>query len=493
MTICILISSCKNIKYQDARLEQYKSLPDDIDIYYVQGQRQGISCELPKGDNVHLLEAPCGDNYEDITLKLWYGFKYLRNLYDIVIKTDENLIISDAKKLIDIVQEEAKIHPYGALKGIGGYEFPVLAIEHGHKVTHPLLKIAPAFFPAVKFAGSSYYLTSKALFLLNSKHFTTFVVEDYAIGFYLKTLAHISVHPSKAIIERIFQDRQDFDRPPLIPTIPIQGLDPYYEKIRNAIPDDSVCMISVHGGLGNQLFQIATGLEYCLMHNKRPIFATNPNNIRKYYWNSIFKRFNCLVQNCALDTVLYKEPHYHYKPIPGFHGNVQLWGYFQSVKYFPLMHSRLELSKLLDIEPVSTLTDNIVIVHARRGDYLSVADFHCVVNDQYYQDAVTEIEKRVQNPIYILLSDDQDYWMNSPIFKDRNASVWSDPDDENTFRFMLGSQNFILPNSTYSWWAAYLSKACNKNIIVPDKWFGPSGPQDYEDIYTDDMIKIHLI
>jgi hypothetical protein len=57
---------------------------------------------------------------------------------------------------------------------------------------------------------------------------------------------------------------------------------------------------------------------------------------------------------------------------------------------------------------------------------------------------------------------------------------------------MLGSRNFIIPNSTYSWWAAYLSEAKDKHIIVPNKWAGPAGPQDYGDVYTDDMIKIEI-
>jgi hypothetical protein len=42
---------------------------------------------------------------------------------------------------------------------------------------------------------------------------------------------------------------------------------------------------------------------------------------------------------------------------------------------------------------------------------------------------------------------------------------------------------FIIANSTFSWWAAWLSDAPPENVYAPVAWFGPTGPKNYADIY----------
>jgi hypothetical protein len=50
--------------------------------------------------------------------------------------------------------------------------------------------------------------------------------------------------------------------------------------------------------------------------------------------------------------------------------------------------------------------------------------------------------------------------------------------------------HFIISNSTFSWWGAWLSRSDNKIVISPSTWFGPDVAEDSKDIWCDSWIKI---
>ena len=47
---------------------------------------------------------------------------------------------------------------------------------------------------------------------------------------------------------------------------------------------------------------------------------------------------------------------------------------------------------------------------------------------------------------------------------------------------MSKCRNFIIANSSFSWWAAWLAPRSDKMVICPKKWFGDSS------INTNDLI-----
>ena len=58
--------------------------------------------------------------------------------------------------------------------------------------------------------------------------------------------------------------------------------------------------------------------------------------------------------------------------------------------------------------------------------------------------------------------------------------------------YMSNCDHFIIANSTYSWWGAYLSNNKNKIVICPNNWFGPE-LKHYNlcDLFPTDWIKIN--
>ena len=94
-------------------------------------------------------------------------------------------------------------------------------------------------------------------------------------------------------------------------------------KFKN-ITSTTICLFRVKGGLGNQLFQIAAGINYALKHNIRVVFVSNNdgNNKRSFYWNSLFNHLPH-----TFDTFMnnqYCEKEFHYEEIPFNNDNIYI-------------------------------------------------------------------------------------------------------------------------------------------------------------------------
>ena len=250
-----------------------------------------------------------------------------------------------------------------------------------------------------------------------------------------------------------------------------------------------LCVTLVYGGLGNQLFQIATGIAYSLAQSMDLRLAPLGSSNRPYYWDTLLQQLkDKVVTTIDSSTTAYNASSFSYSPIPRYVSDVRMNGYFQSSKYFPTLRTTLQESLTFspDTKPQilekygDLFTKRHVIVHARRGDYCALSDFHCLQTDEYYAKARDYMVSVVPDPIFILISDDPDFWRTSHVFAG-DSCVYFNESELLTFYLMTSLHHFIIANSTFSWWGAYLSEA--SHVVAPRNWFGPKGPRDTQDLY----------
>jgi hypothetical protein len=269
----------------------------------------------------------------------------------------------------------------------------------------------------------------------------------------------------------------------------------------------SVVSVNIMGGLGNQLFQIATAYAYARKEGGTlQIVHLLNNGKRPVYWETLLQKVKpYLVESIPSTLEQWTEKlctmYAEIGPLPS-HGKY-LRGYLQTTKYFYNDTIKQEIKELFRphdsyMEEVkskyASLLENkerIVVMHARRTDYLQEAGIHGPLTGAYYREAVCRIMTRVENPIFLLCSDDQTFWNEirddiAPVFEKEHIML--EESDIHTFVLLQQFQNFIMANSTFIWWCVWLSNA--KNVMVPSKWFGPNGPAPYDDIFEESWERI---
>jgi hypothetical protein len=197
------------------------------------------------------------------------------------------------------------------------------------------------------------------------------------------------------------------------------------------------------------------------------------------------------------------EPHFHYyDKFWDARSPVYLTGYWQSEKYFfnikenihSVFSTKIQNSPE-NIKMANHIADlNAVSLHVRRGDMVSnplVVASHGSAGLDYYYAAMKLIENRVRNPHYFVFSDDLD-WCESNIksdfpltFVDCNTGLNSYLD----IQLMRLCKHQIIPNSTFSWWGAWLNTSKDKIVIAPKKWF-PTNDKNTNDLIPESWIRI---
>jgi len=302
------------------------------------------------------------------------------------------------------------------------------------------------------------------------------------------------------------------------------------------------------GGIGNQLFQIATAYAYSKRTMKKLCFrkfqfngCRQGSHPTKYY-NNLFEKLNFIDNIVNINIV--KEKGFSYQDIiDDIHKfankNISISGYFQSENYFKQYKKEIvnlftpsicKENTLRDIfveqmglqrniaivnflklnsnifnnfpELLSNI-DNFVFIGVRRGDYITYAHCHNPCGMDYYNKAINLFNSSEHNTTYYIMSDDLE-WCKEKFISDNERSRYIPSeshsvceykfldikDDLEALLVITLFKNYIIGNSSFHWWGSYLSIYEDIKIVAPDKWVNEAG---YQSIYRDEMCVIERL
>lgn len=156
-----------------------------------------------------------------------------------------------------------------------------------------------------------------------------------------------------------------------------------------------------------------------------------------------------------------------------------LVGYFQSYLYAESNREHLMRARIQNTGPelkelnLAAETEMPLIVHCRFGDYLLENDFG-IPSREYYQAAITSLlNKKICKSIWVF-SDDLTRAKEKIDSKNLLPIRWIstvDNSDVSTLQAMRLGRGYVIANSTFSWWAAYLSLNPIADVVAPNPWF----------------------
>lgn len=241
----------------------------------------------------------------------------------------------------------------------------------------------------------------------------------------------------------------------------------------------------LRGGLGNQLFQIFTLISKALDINKDFYIVCDTTDKRplcRNIFNSIIDKIHTNNFNIDFDDPnIYNEEIYReYSIIPK--NKSFIIGHFENPKYFN--HNRNKIINILKLNELQFKYKfefkKAIAIHFRFEDFI---DELKVQKPSFYINAINKLKEEIKDDFYnykfIIFSSkgkDDDYLTDNyikeinenleiPIDFIKFKDLYSTIETEEEFLYMSNCNYFIIPNSTFSWFAYYLSPFDNKKAI----------------------------
>ena len=282
----------------------------------------------------------------------------------------------------------------------------------------------------------------------------------------------------------------------------------------------------IEGGLGNQLFQYAFGTQLASQHDTELVldlssYASKPAH------GYMLDRFSIRARELRTDER---------KRIPGRYGegtrsllqalvfagkeltrvrerpfgfaerymsapdDNYLVGYWQSERFFrdvtanireqfhPAVSMSSETLRIRD----RMLNSSSIAIHLRRGDYITTKPMAARnLSLDYYRECVaSQLERRPESQVYVFSNDIP--WCHANLdlpcpvhFVEHTNNATAHED----LCLMTAAECFVVANSTFSWWGAYLGERQDRTVFAPKSWYHPKTLDD-QDINCKDWILV---
>ena len=253
--------------------------------------------------------------------------------------------------------------------------------------------------------------------------------------------------------------------------------------------------LCTQGGIGNQLFQIAYALKLSKEYKKKIYLLNdhiNPIGGDERSRELEFLGFNIEEKNLFLPKykwfrskyIKYFKPSIAYIDDSNYKNNflndkyLLLDGFFQDPQ--ELENIRNYLKKIIQDKAKDhnfRIKDRrTVAVHIRRGDYVSnrhASNSLGFVGLDYYLSSIDLIKQKINDPKIEIFTDDVK-WVKKNLNHIGPFNIISERNmgSNKEFLYFFSYQNFIIANSSFSWWAPWLNYSNIDGLVIcPKLWF----------------------
>ena len=182
-----------------------------------------------------------------------------------------------------------------------------------------------------------------------------------------------------------------------------------------------------------------------------------------------------------------KIPHLSFSLLGNFHS--YRWISEETKRYLvQKMEIREENSILQEYSKLAKI-ERPTAIHIRLGDYLNIRELN-VVSQEFFTDGIRYLDSKTDLKNIWIFSNEPDRYMNyMPEIVNQNVRVIpTSLSSSETLQIMRMCSNYVISNSTFSWWGAFLSLSEDSIVVAPRDWF--KNRNEPADICPDTWIRL---